>query len=293
MDLLKCMQVFVRVVEKGSFAKAAEDFRISPTMIARHVQYLEERMAARLLNRTTRRQSLTEVGSIYYERSKAALAGVEAAEASALEWQSAPRGLLKVSAPVSFGANVLVPAVGDYLRDYPDVQIELALNDRVIDLVDEGCDVAVRIGSLPDSSLVARKLAPFKLIACASPAYLAEHGTPATPAQLAGHNCMGFTYSAAQKHWQFVERDQLSQVRISGNFKVNNGQALRTAALHGMGIIVQPELLLAADLASGALVRVLPQHQPPALPMHVVYPSSRNMTVKLKSFVHFLVQRFR
>lgn len=293
MDRLVCMQVFVRVVEKGSFSAAAEELRISSTMVGKHVQHLEERLGARLLNRTTRRQSLTEVGSIYYERCKVALAEVEAAEMSATELQQVPRGLLRVNAPVTFGANVLVGAIGDYLRDYPEVHVELSLNDRVVNLVDEAYDVAIRIGNLPDSSLVARKLAPYRMIACASPGYLEAHGTPRTPAQLGAHNCMGFMYSAAQKHWQFTDRGETSNVQINGNFKVNSGQALRTAALHGMGIIVQPEVLLADDLASGSLVRILPNHHLPSQSMHVVYPSSRNMTLKMKSFIEFIVQRYR
>lgn len=293
MDRLMCMQVFVRVVEKGSFSAAAEELRISSTMVGKHVMHLEERLGARLLNRTTRRQSLTEVGGIYYERCKVALAEVEAAEMSATALQQVPRGLLRVNAPVTFGANVLVGAIGDYLRDYPEVHVELSLNDRVVNLVDEAYDVAIRIGNLPDSSLVARKLAPYRMIACASPGYLAAHGTPKTPAQLAAHNCMGFMYSAAQKHWQFTDRGETSNVQINGNFKVNNGQALRTAALHGMGIIVQPEVLLADDLAAGTLVRILPNHHLPSQSMHVVYPSSRNMTLKMKSFIEFVVQRFR
>lgn len=293
MDRLLCMQVFVRVVEKGSFSATAEEFRISSTMVGKHIMHLEERLGARLLNRTTRQQSLTEVGSIYYERCKVVLAEVEAADASATALQQVPRGLLRVSAPVTFGANALVGAIGDYLQEYPEVHIELSLNDRVVNLVDEAFDVAIRIGNLPDSSLIARKLAPYRMIACASPSYLAKHGTPQTPAQLAAHNCMGFMYSAAQKHWQFTDREIIDNVQINGNFRVNNGQALRTAALHGMGIIVQPEVLLAEDLASGILVRILPNHQLPSQSMHIVYPSNRNMTLKMKSFIEFVVERFR
>lgn len=288
-----CMQVFVRVVEKGSFSAAAEDFRISPTMVGKHVVYLEERLGARLLNRTTRRQSLTEVGSVYYERCKLALAEVEAADASASELQMMPRGLLRVNAPVTFGASALVAAIGDYLQRYPDVRIELALNDRVIDLVDEAFDVAIRIGNLPDSSMIARALSPYRMIACASPGYLKAHGRPRTPKQLADHNCMGFMYSVAQRHWQFTDHEVTSNVQINGNFRVNNGQALRTAALHGMGIIVQPEMLLADDLAVGTLVRILPNHALPSQGMHLVYPSNRNLTPKMTSFIEFMVERFR
>lgn len=288
-----CMQVFVRVVERGSFSAAAEEFRISSTMVGKHVVYLEERLGARLLNRTTRRHSLTEVGGVYYERCKLALAEVAAADACASELQMVPRGLLRVNAPVTFGANALVAAIGDYLKRYPDVHIELALNDRVVNLVDEAFDVAVRIGNLPDSSLIARPLAPYRMIACASPGYLKTHGKPRAPDQLARHNCMGFMYSAAQKHWQFTDREVTSNVQINGNFRVNNGQALRTAALHGMGIIVQPEVLLADDLAAGTLVRILPNHALPSQSMHLVYPSNRNLTLKMKSFIEFMVERFR
>ena len=287
------MQVFVRVVEKGSFAAVAEEFRISSTMVGKHVVHLEERLGARLLNRTTRRQSLTEVGRIYYARCKHALAEVEAADACASELQLAPRGLLRVNAPVTFGANALVGAIGDYLQRYSEVHIELALNDRIVNLVDEGYDVAIRIGSLPDSSLIARPLAPYRMIACASPDYLKAHGTPRSPEELAEHNCMGFIYSASQKHWQFIDRDVTSNVQINGNLRVNNGQALRTAALRGMGITVQPEVLLAEDIAVGTLLRILPRHELPSQVMHIVYPSNRNMTPKLKSFIEFMVERFR
>lgn len=289
------MQVFVRVVSKGSFSAAAEELHISPTMVGKHIRHLEERLGVRLLNRTTRRQSLTEVGRIYYERCKLALAEVDAADACANELQVAPRGVLRVNAPVSFGVNALVGAIGDYVRHYPEVHIELALNDRVVDLVDEGYEVAIRIGSLPESSLIARPLAPYRMIICASPNYLVAHGVPETPEQLAEHNCMGFMYSPLQDQWQFIDRDGNGKrnVQINGNLRVNNGQALRKAALHGMGIIMQPEVLLAEDIAAGRLVRLLPDHELPSQDMHVVYPSNRNMTPKLKSFVEFIVARFR
>lgn len=292
MDRLVCMQVFVRVVEKGSFSATAEEFRISPTMVGKHICHLEERLGVRLLNRTTRRQSLTEVGRIYYERCKLALAEVEAADACANELQLAPRGLLRVNAPVSFGASAFIGALGDYLEQYPEVHIELALNDRVVNLVDEGYEAAIRIGSLPDSSLIARPLTPYRMVVCASPEYLDIHGTPQSPEKLAGHNCMGFIYSVSQKHWQFIDRDGTSTVQINGNLRVNNGQALKTAALRGMGIIMQPEVLLTEDIAAGRLVRILAEHELPSKAMHLVYPSNRNMTPKLKSFVEFIVERF-
>lgn len=286
------MQVFVRVVEKGSFSAAAEYFRISATMVGKHIAALEQRLETRLLNRTTRRQSLTEVGCIYYQRCKQALAEVEAADACASELQSTPRGLLRINAPVSFGANALIAAVDDYLAHYPEVQIELTLNDRIVNLVEEGYEVAVRIGSLPDSSLIARPLHPYRMVVCAAPAYLEAHGIVQSPEQLREHNCMGFMYSIAQTHWRFIDGDNSSDVEIKGNLRVNNGQALRTAALRGMGIIMQPEVLLADDIAAGRLVRILPEQELPSYAMHLVYPSHRNMTPKLKSFVEFMLARF-
>lgn len=292
MDRLVSMQVFVRVVEKGSFSAAAEDFRISATMVGKHIAALEQRLETRLLNRTTRRQSLTEVGRIYYQRCKQALAEVEAADACASELQSTPRGLLRMNAPVSFGANALIAAIDDYLARYPEVQIELTLNDRIVNLVEEGYEVAVRIGSLPDSSLIARPLHPYRMVVCAAPAYLEAHGTAQSPEQLKAHNCMGFMYSIGQTQWRFTNGDGTSNVEIKGNLRVNNGQALRTAALRGMGIIMQPEVLLADDIAAGRLVRILPEQELPSYPMHLVYPSHRNMTPKLKSFVEFMVARF-
>ena len=292
MDRLSCMQVFVRVAEKGSFSAAAEDCAISSTMVGKHIRHLEERMGVRLLNRTTRRQSLTEAGRLYYERCKEALTAVDAAEACVCEMQSAPRGVLRVNAPVSFGSNALVKAISAYLKRYPDVRIELSLNDRIVDLVGEGYEVAFRIGSLPDSSLIARRLAPYRMVVCASPSYLQAHGTPHSPEQLAQHNCMGFMYSVSRKHWQFIDGDEQSAVPVNGNLRVNNGQALRTAALCGMGMIMQPEVLLAEDLAAGRLTRILPDNELPSYPMHIVFPSNRNMTPKLTSFVEFMVARF-
>lgn len=286
------MQVFVRVVEKGSFSAAADECDISPTMVGKHIRHLEERMGVRLLNRTTRRQSLTEAGRIYYERCKEALAAVDAAEACACVMQLTPRGVLRVNAPVSFGANALVKAIGDYLQRYPDVRIELSLDDRVVDLIGEGYEVAIRIGSLPDSSLIARRLASYRMVICASPAYLDAYGTPHSPEQLARYNCMGFMYSVSQKHWQFIDENGTSEVQVNGNLRVNNGQALRTAALCGLGIIMQPEVLLSEDLATGRLARILPDQELPSYPMHIVYPSNRNMTPKLASFVEFISTRF-
>lgn len=286
------MAIYARVVEKGSLAAAAEEFGISPTMAGKHLKALEARLGGRLLNRTTRRQSLTELGREYYERCKQILAEVEAAEDSASHLQAVPRGVLRVNAPVSFGNQRLAPALADYLAQYPEVDVDLALNDRVVDLVDEGFDAAIRIGPLGDSGMVARPLAPYRVLVCASPAYLSRHGRPAAPKDLAGHNCLGFSYWTVRDKWRLIGPEGSESVNIKGRLQANNGQALRMAALQGLGIIMQPEVLVSEDLAAGRLVRVLPEYEAPTRPMHLVYLPDRRPTPKLRSFIEFVLARF-
>jgi len=292
MDRLTSMAVFVRTVERGGFAAAASELRLSPTMTGLHVRALEERLGARLLNRTTRRQSLTEVGRRYYEHCRQILADIEAAEGDAMDLQSAPRGRLRVTAPISFGTHALTPAIIDYLALYPEVEVDLSLNDRVIDLVDEGYEVALRVGALEDSSLIARKLAPYRLQLCASPDYLRRRGVPRQVEDLADHNCLSFVYARSGSEWRFTGPEGESEVTIRGRLQTNNGDALRLAARRGLGIILQPAALLAEDIASGALVPLLAGHVPPSFPMHIVYLPDRWPTPKVRSFVDFVVERF-
>jgi DNA-binding transcriptional LysR family regulator len=292
MDRLTSMAVFVRTVERGGFAAAASELGLSPTMTGLHVRALEERLGARLLNRTTRRQSLTEAGRRYYERCKQILADIEAAEGDAMDLQSAPRGRLRVTAPISFGTHALTPAIIDYLALYPEVEVDLSLNDRVIDLVDEGYEVALRVGPLADSSLIARKLAPYRLRLCASPEYLRRRGVPRRVEDLADHNCLCFVYARSGSEWRFTGPEGESEVAIRGRLQTNNGDALRLAARRGLGIILQPAALLAEDIASGALVPLLAGHVPPSFPMHIVYLPDRWPTPKVRSFVDFVVERF-
>ena len=292
MDRLTSMAVFVRTVERGGFAAAASELGLSPTMTGLHVRALEERLGARLLNRTTRRQSLTEVGRRYYERCKQILADIEAAEGDAMDLLSAPRGRLRITAPISFGTHALTPAIIDYLALYPEVEVDLSLNDRVIDLVDEGYEIALRVGALEDSSLIARKLAPYRLLLCASPDYLRRRGIPRQVEDLANHNCLSFVYARSGYEWRFTGPKGESEVTIRGRFQTNNGDALRLAARRGLGIILQPAALLAEDIASGALVPLLAQHVPPSFPMHIVSLPDRWPTPKVRSFVDFVVERF-
>lgn len=292
MDRLTSMAIFVRVVEKGSLAAAAEEFCTSATMVGKHLRALEDHLGGRLLNRTTRRQSLTDLGREYYDRCKQILADVEAADGIADAMQAVPRGVLRVTAPSSFGSHGLIAALPDYFARYPEVGVDLSLDDRVVDLVEERFEVAIRIGSLPDSNLVARRLADYRTVICASPSYLAHHGVPQCLADLQAHDCLGFSNWKIRDEWHLKGPRGRETVRVQGPFQVNSGQALRMAALSGMGIVMQPEVLLAEDLAAGRLVHLLPDYETFARPMHVVYLADRYSKPKLRSFVDFVMERF-
>jgi len=283
------MQVLVRVVELGSFAAAARELRLSPTMVAKHVEHVEQRLGAQVIRRTTRRHSLTEVGQRYLARARGVLAEFATAEASASELQAAARGTLRVTAPVVLGAHALAPLLGELLRLHPELRIELALQDRVVDLLDEGFDVALRSGPLARSGLIARPLAPLRMLLAASPGYLAQAGTPRRPRDLERHDCLGFSYLVHRDHWRLVGGDGEHRVRVSSRLQINSGEALRAAALAGAGIIMQSEILLGPDLASGALVRVLPRHAPPPRAAHIVYPPDRWRAPKLVRFVEHVL----
>jgi len=292
MDKLRSMEIFVAVVDAGSFTAAAEAFDISPVMVGKHIRLLEERIGARLLTRTTRRQSLTEIGRQYAERCRQILADIQAAESGAEAMRASPRGTLKLSAPVTFGTHRLAPALADYLAQHPDVSADLNLNDRVIDLVEEGYDAAVRIGALDDSSLVARPLASYRMMICASPAYLERAGTPRTPADLATHQCLDFMHWNKRLRWRLNDPHADAPDVPASRFRSNNGQALRMAALRGHGIVMQTEILLAEDVEAGRLVSLLEDFLPPPRPMHLVYLRDRQATPKLTSFVDFMLERF-
>ncbi|QPF72091.1 LysR family transcriptional regulator [Roseateles sp. DAIF2] len=291
MDRFTSMAMFARVVERGSFAAAAEGSAMTPTMVGNHIRELERRLNGRLLNRTTRRQSLTELGRRYHARCVEILGLLEAAELDAREMQASPRGQLRVSCPVTYGTRALVPVLASYLDRYPDVQVELSLNDRFVDLAADGFDAAIRVGELPDSGLIARPLRPSPRVACASPAYLARHGTPQVPADLAQHNCLAFLFAAGpEREWRFSRPDGpgVERVVVRGRLDVNGGMALREAALAGLGVILQPELMLKDDIESGRLVRLFANWQAPTWPVHVMRLPDARITPKLESFISFL-----
>ncbi|GAB3259699.1 LysR family transcriptional regulator [Chitinimonas naiadis] len=291
MDLFDSMRVFVLAVDKGSLSAAALAGGMSPTMAGNHLQALEKRLGTKLLNRTTRRQSLTAFGEQYYLQCQEILRLVAETDTQAHATQAVARGLLRVTAPVSFGAEALMPALAAYLAQYPEVQLDLVLSDRTADLVEEGFEAAIRVGPLPDSGLIARPLAPYRMLICASPDYLARRGVPQSPAELAQHECLGFSYSTSLK-WRLDGAKGTSVVPVAGRLKVNNGQALRVAALNGLGIVQQPAVLVEADIAAGRLVRLFADHELASRPMHIVYLPDRHGSPKLRSFIEFVVQRF-
>jgi DNA-binding transcriptional LysR family regulator len=267
---------------------------MSPQTVAKHVAALERRLGARLLNRTTRRQSLTELGSAYYERCKHILTEAEAADSLAQIMNDTPRGKLKISAPVTFGSYSLMPLVTEFLRDNPEVEIDLHLTDRFVDLVEEGYEVAFRIGPLANSSLTARPLQPYRLVVCAAPKYLAERGTPLTPADLEHHECLGYAYWSrpADREWSFYQGAVLHKAQVASRLHVNESRALMSAARDGFGIVLGPEDFLRSALMSGELVRVLPDYEAPSRQMHLLYTANRQRTAKLRRFVDAVLLRF-
>jgi DNA-binding transcriptional LysR family regulator len=286
------MAVFAKVVESASFAAAARHFDMSPAMVSKHVRTTEERLGVRLLNRTTRRVSATEVGQNYYERCLRILSELEDADRAASDLQAAPRGLLRLTTSVSYGARVLSPAVVDFLVAYPDLSIELNLHDHVVDLLEERTDLAIRLGQLSDSSLIAKKLTSVEMVLCASPGYLEANGTPQRPRDLLKHNCLVYTYSASRT-WTLADPNGNEEVvNISGRLLANSGDSLLALALKDAGIIYAPDYLVGDDLREGRLLRLLPEYTMPDIPVHAVYPHSRLLSAKTRTFIDFLVARF-
>jgi DNA-binding transcriptional LysR family regulator len=292
MDRLTSMAVFARAVELGSFSAAAEALEMSSQLVGKHVRLLEQHLGVQLLNRTTRRQSLTSVGQSFYERAKNILAEVEAAESVAAETRAMPRGRLRINAPVSFGVHALAPKLPDYLKQFPEVSVELNLSNRFVDLIDEGYDAVFRVGDLADSVLMARKLAPYQLVLCASPAYLGNAPPLDRPQDLENHECITFAVSSTRYEWVFEGPEGCITVPIKSRLIIDNGEALRTAARADMGLIFQPQELVKEDLHAGLLVELLPSFKAEAKPFHVLYAPDRRMTPKLRSFLDFAVSSF-
>jgi DNA-binding transcriptional LysR family regulator len=294
LDRLTGLEVFAKVATIGSLSGAARAMGLSQTMVTKHIAALEARLGTKLFHRTTRRLSITEAGRSYLESSERILADMEAADAAIARERIEPRGLLRVNVPVVFGSRQIAPVIAEFCQRHPEVTVELGLNDRLVDLAEEGWDLAIRIGKLRDSSMVARKLAPNRMVVCAAPSYLAQHGTPRSVADLAAHNCLGYTLSqqASAAEWLFGPDGEI-RVQVRGTLRANNGDALRAATLAGLGLSRQPTFIIADDLRSGALV-ALPLDQPEiqTSAVHAVYLPDRRPPAKVRAFIDFLAARF-
>jgi DNA-binding transcriptional LysR family regulator len=293
MDRFQEMTSFAAVVEAGSFIRAADASGLSKAAISRHVQDLEQRLGVRLLQRTTRRLSLTAQGQAFHARCKELLASLDEAESELTSQSNAPSGLLRVNAPLTFGILHLAPLWGRFTAAYPQVSLDVTLGDRVVDLVDEGYDMAIRISAMPSSMLVSRKLAATRMVLCASPAYLASHGTPRHPSELGAHRAIAYTYWASRDEWEFSGPEGSVSVKVNACIHTNNGDTCRLAALDHRGIILQPTFIVGADLEAGTLVELMPQYRSIELGIHAVYPTRKFLPLKVRRLIDFLAAQFR
>jgi len=293
MDRLKALEVFVEVVQKNGFARAADALDTSPANVTRIIADLEAHLGTRLLNRSSRKMSLTESGQALFERAKVIVEDMAEIEAIASSSVLAPRGLLRINAPLSFGVLQLAPLWPLFMAQYPDIELQVSLIDRVVDIVEEGYDLAIRISRAGSTAHAARRLATSRNICCASPAYLARHGAPATPAELKQHNCIGYSYSASADEWRFADAaGHPHPVTVNCSLHANNGDTARAAALAGAGIIWQPTFLIGDDLRSGRLLPILPGFHLPDIDILAVYPSRRHLSAKVRVMIDFLAARF-
>lgn len=293
MDRFQSFNAFAKVVELGSFAAAAERLEVSTSAVSRQVAELEAQLEVRLLNRTTRRLSLTEAGQAFFERCVQLLADLEETEAAVRSESVVPRGTLRVTCGVTFGERHLAPAVAEFAGRHPQVAFDIDLSDRAVDLVEEGFDLAIRIGQVGQQALVARRIADTQLVCCAAPAYLASRPQLFTPDDLRHHECIAYTYVATANAWTFEARDATVHTpRISFRHRANNGRMLAAMAMAGVGIALEPDFIVADEVRAGRLVRVLPDYHPPRSPISAVYPSRRHLSAKVRSFVDFLAERY-
>lgn len=289
MDSLTDIAVFVQVVDSASFTAAADRLGLSKSVVSKYVTRLEDRLGARLLHRTTRRLSLTETGRVFYERSRQGLHEIEEAEAEVSRLQGAPRGMLRINSPMSFGILHVAPALPGFLALYPDLAVDMSLDDRRVDLVEEGFDLAIRIGELPDSSLVARRLGPCRHVVCGAPGYFRRHGIPRTPEDLRNHNAIAFRYQDSPGEWHFVAPNGSKiRVPVSGSLRMNNSLALRETLLREAGVTLTPTFVVGADIQAGKLQVVLPEYRSLEPSIYAVYPQRRHLSPKVRAFVEFL-----
>ena len=293
MDRLQALTAFTRVVESGSFARAAERLDMSVSSVSRQVSELEAHLGARLLNRTTRRLSLTESGQGFYERCVQLLADLDEAEQLVTAASIVPRGTLRVTASISFGIRYLASAIAAFASQHPQVRFDIELSDRPVDLVDQGLDLAIRIGDIGSQALIGRRIGIAEIICCAAPSYVAQHPPLSTPDDLRQHACLTYEYSSDGNVWRFADAAaRLHEVKVTGSMHANNGAMLTALAVAGAGITIAPDFIVADDVRAGRLVRLLPGYTPPAININAAYPSRRHLSAKVRAFIDFLAARY-
>jgi DNA-binding transcriptional LysR family regulator len=293
MDKFQEMRAFAAVVDAGSFVGATDALGVSKAAVSRYVNDLESRLGVRLLHRTTRKLSLTEEGDVFYVRCKTLLGDLDEAEAEITSRSGQASGWLKINAPVTFGVLHLAPLWGQFRERHPKVSLDVTLADRVVDLVEEGYDLAVRVARMADSSLITRKLSTTRAVLCASPKYLKRAGRPRHPSELAGHAVLAYSYWSGGDDWQFEGPEGAVSVKIHPTIRTNSGDTCRAGALQHQGIVLQPTFLIGGDLASGALVELMPEYRLPELGIYAVYPSRKHVAPKVRLLIDFLVESFK
>jgi len=290
MQNIGAIPVFTAVVELGSFSKAAEKLGITKSAVSKRITGLEMQLGVKLLYRSTRKLSLTEAGERYFAYALQALAAAQEAEDAATELQRVPKGILRVSSPMSFGRLHLSPMIPVFLQQYPQIDLHMDMSDTWSDVIAEGFDIALRAGDLTDSSLIARKLTPLHSVLCASPDYLAEHGAPKIPQHLIHHNCILYTYHTVVNEWVFIKNGEEETVRISGNYQVNNSEALRESLVQGLGVGRLPTFIAGGDIEAGKLVPIIDDYTMPYKSLYAVFPEKQYMPEKVRVFIDFLVE---
>ena len=288
MDKLTGMSVFVRVAKAGSFAAGASEMGISRAMATKHIMQLESSLGTRLFNRTTRSLNLTDVGASYLERCQQVLLDIDEMEAAVTHLQTEPRGVLKISAPPVIGATHITRAVAEFLKIHPDLKVDMILQSSPIDLIDEGIDIAIYLGDLDDTSMVARKLASSSMVVCGSPDYLARHGIPYTPEDLYNHSCLINWASSPRSKWKFKGKTGYTTINVSGRMQSNVADANRIAAVNGLGLVMLATYVVGRDIEKGKLIPVLENYTLPPLDIHAVYPHRKYLSAKVRRFLDFL-----
>ncbi|MDF2152566.1 LysR family transcriptional regulator [Vibrio sp. CAU 1672] len=291
MHTIASLPVFVAVVECGSFSQAAKQLNLTKSAISKRITHLEDELGIRLLNRTTRKLSLTEAGQRYFEYASRALTYAQQGIDAVSELQGTPQGSLKVTAPMTFGVLHIAPLISEFLALYPKIEINLELEDKMVDLVQDGFDLGIRIGHLPVSNLVAKRIAPCRNVLCASPDYLARHPMPHKPSDLVGHNCLRYSYFRGGVEWSFESQGTAYKVLPKGNYVVNNSEAIRRALLSGCGIAQMPTFIVGKELASGQLVSLMNDYSLPQHAIYAVFPERKHMPLKVRAFIDFISEK--